>query len=384
MLIALGPNTTREGRVPLSSDRIAEARETQGAGFVDNQHAALAGVGRFENVQFLETARLTPKANSRVIAKLADGSPLLVEQLMGEGRMLIFASTLDNSTNDFPLHASFLPFVVQTGHYLAGTEETAASVVAGTPVSLRHTQDNRTAADVIGPDGKHELSLNEATKALSFDLAQSGFYEVQRADGHRLLMAVHADRRESDLTTVPEETLALWRNTGNTAAEVQPGAVEHQMRPWSLWRFALMLVLSAALIESVFASRYLMRAGERKAGQHDGARTTECVFATPGIASSTVCGFARNGTRCGAGADADGRAGLDQQPLRVRASRGISAAHCVVCGTGGGDCLHFGSPAAEGESTTGDALGRAARSGVRRAPANGRRAARPSKIPLRN
>ncbi len=262
VLIVLGPNSTEYGRAPLSSDRIVEVRETQGAGFVDNQQAALAGVGRFENVQFLETARINlksspPKTNARAIAKFADGSPLLIEEPMGEGRVLIFASTVDNSTNDFPLHASFLPFVVQTGHYLAGTEETASSAVAGTPVVLRRTQANRTAADVIGPDGKHELSLNDATKALSFNLAQSGFYEVERADGHRLLMAVHADRRESDLTTVSNETLALWRNTGNTAVEAQPGTVEHQVQPWSLWRFALILVLAAAFIESVFASRYL-------------------------------------------------------------------------------------------------------------------------------
>jgi hypothetical protein len=237
--------------------------ETQGAGFVDSQHAALAGAGRFENVQFSGTARWTPKANARVIAKLADGSPLLVEQPMGEGRVLIFASTLDNSTNDFPLHASYLPFVVQTGRYLAGAEETAASVTAGTAANLRHTRDQGTAADVIGPDGKHELSLSEATKALTFELGQDGFYEVQRADGRRLLIAVHADRRESDLTTVPDETLALWRNTGNTALDSQSGTVEQQTRARSLWRYALALVLVAALVESIFASRYIRQ--ERQA-----------------------------------------------------------------------------------------------------------------------
>lgn len=256
-LIALGPNTAREGRVPLSSDRVAEVRETQGAGFIDSQHPALVGAGRFENVQFSETARVAPKANARVIAKFADGSPLLVDEAMGEGHVLIFASTLDNSTNDFPLHASFLPFVVQTGRYLAGAEDAPSSVVAGTPVSLRRTVDRSTAADIIGPDGKHELSLADATKAQSFDLVQDGFYEVQRADGRRLLIAVHADRRESDLASLPDETLELWRNTGNTALEAQSGTVERQTRPWSMWRYALILVLVAALIESVFASRYL-------------------------------------------------------------------------------------------------------------------------------
>lgn len=257
--IALGPNTLQDGRIPLSSDRASEVRETQGAGFIDLQHAALAGAGRFENVQFSETARWTPKANARVIAKLADGLPLLVEQPMGEGRVLIFASTLDNSTNDFPLHASFVPFVVQTGHYLAGTEEGASSVVAGTPVALRRTRDQGTAADVIGPNGKHELSLGDATKALTFNLEQDGFYEVQRADGRRLLMAVHADRRESDLRTAPEEMLALWRNTGNTTVDAPFGPVERQVEPWRLWHYALAVALIAMLVESIFASRYLRK-----------------------------------------------------------------------------------------------------------------------------
>lgn len=257
VLLAAGPRTAREGRVPLSSDRVSEAKIAEGAGFIDTQHPAMAGAGRFENVQFSETTRLIPKATARVIAKFADGAPLLVEEGMGEGRVLIFASTLDNTVSDFPLHASFLPFVVQTGRYLAGAEDTPSSVVAGTPVTLRRTREQGTAADVIGPDGKHELSLSDSAKALSFDLTRDGFYEVQRADGRRLLMAVDADRRESDLRAIPDETLALWRNTGTTAAEAPAGPVERQVQAWSLWRYALILVLFAALAESVFASRYL-------------------------------------------------------------------------------------------------------------------------------
>jgi hypothetical protein len=70
-------------------------------------------------------------------------------------------------------------------------------------------------------------------------------------------MAVHADRRESDLTAVPEDTLVLWRNTGNTAADSRTGSVEKQTRPYSLWRYVMLLVLLFALVESVFASRYL-------------------------------------------------------------------------------------------------------------------------------
>ncbi len=262
VLIAIGPNTIASGRVPLSSDRISGTHQLQGAGFVDQQHPAVIGAGHFENVQFSEAAWITPKAGATVVAKLANGSPLLIDQRMGEGRELIFASTLDNATSDLPLHTAFVAFVVQSGHYLAGLEDASPSTTVGTPVALRHSRDQSTAADVMAPDGKHALSLAEATSALSFDLVQSGFYEVQRADGHRELLAVHTDRRESDLTAAPAENLDLWRNTGVTAngsekAGQQTGSAERQVRPWSLWRYALALLLIAAVIESVFANRYL-------------------------------------------------------------------------------------------------------------------------------
>jgi len=255
-LIALGGTSTRTGKIPLAGERFTSEHVTQGAGYVDEQTPALAGVGRFQNVQFLESVQFQPKAGARIVAKLADGSPLLVEERMGEGRMLIFTSTLDNTTNDFPLHASFLPFVVQSGHYLAGGDETQSSVVAGTAVALRRTREQSASADVVGPDGKHALGIGEAAKALSFGLLKEGFYEVQRASGHRSLEAVHADRRESDLRQIPAETLDLWRNTGSSQTAAT-GGIEQQTVPWSLWRYVLAVALAAAIVESIFATRYL-------------------------------------------------------------------------------------------------------------------------------
>jgi hypothetical protein len=71
-------------------------------------------------------------------------------------------------------------------------------------------------------------------------------------------VAVHADRQESDLTPIPKETLELWHNTGVGVETSGPGDTsENAARPWSLWRYALLLVLITAIIESVIASRYL-------------------------------------------------------------------------------------------------------------------------------
>ena len=260
--VAVGTNTGQEGRIPMAGESLSAGNQTQGAGPVDNSDAALRGAGQFQNVQFFHTPNITLKPEARLIARFADGSPLLLEQPAGEGKILVLASTLDNSANDFPVHASFLPFVVQTGAYLSGAEETPSSVAVGSPIALRRTQGQTTAADVIGPDGKHELSLREAARALSYDLPSEGFFEVQRADGRRAVFAAHADRRESDLTPIPAETLELWRNTGSNAVDPATGATDQETKPYSLWRYVLALVLLAALVESIFASRYMR--GERQ------------------------------------------------------------------------------------------------------------------------
>ncbi len=262
VLIAAGINTVRNGTVPITSERLSMGNGGQTAGEVDAQHPALAGTGRFENVRFINSVRVQPNISAKVLAKFADGSPLLLEERIGEGRVLTLAAMLDNSTNDFPLHASYVPFVVQSGLYLAGASDVLSSVVVGSPATLRHAKSETTAADMVGPGGKHELSLSDASKAMTFDLSQAGFYEVQSANGRRSLLAVHADRRESDLTTIPDETLDLWRNTGNTSSTAENASATSQPQRSSWAAYVLLFLLIASIVETFFASRYLRQEGQ--------------------------------------------------------------------------------------------------------------------------
>ena len=275
LLVLAGSEMGRAGRVPVTHSGLTTNRQTQGAGFVDNAHSVLNGLGSLQNVQFYSADRIDVPAGGRVLAKLADNYPLLIEQTLGEGRVLTFASTFDGISNDFPLHKSFLPFVAQTGRYLTGLDDSLQNITAGSPVELRRSRESGAAVDVIGPDGKHELSLRQASSAQYFSPDREGFYEVHRANGQRMLMAVHADRRESDLTPVPAETLALWRNTGTVQPLAAQNGEEHQVHPQTFWQFLVILVIGAALTESIFGSRYL----REERAQHDGSRPTERVFA---------------------------------------------------------------------------------------------------------
>jgi len=121
---------------------------------------------------------------------------------------------------------------------------------------LRDSKQKGAAVDVVDPKGKRVLSLEEATKAQNIQFTESGFYEIRRPNTPNELVAVNADRRESDLTPVPQETLSLWQNTaeGSSAAG---GAVEGQQKPLSVWWYVMLVVLALAVAESLLGNRYL-------------------------------------------------------------------------------------------------------------------------------
>ncbi len=266
LLIALGTHSAALTRVPVSNETIQGSAyaSLSGSRFetvaaADAEHPALRRANKLDGVKFYQVIRVDP-GPSRVVARLTNQAPLLLEKQVGEGRVFVFTSTFDNISNDLPLHASFVPFVEETARYLGGQQDRSTNVAAGSYIELRSAKDRGAAIDVTEPDGTHPLSLKDATAAQTFQVTREGFYEIHRANGRQEFVAVHADRRESDLTPIPQETLDLWRNTGRgpeTPQSPDGSAAQTQARPWSLWRYALLLVLITAIIESVLASRYL-------------------------------------------------------------------------------------------------------------------------------
>ena len=264
LLVSLGPSSVALQRVPVSGEAIQsssyasrEGDRFQTVASADNEHPSLRRASKLEGVQFLQDIKVDP-GQSRVIARLTNQDPLLLEKQVGEGRVMVFTSTFDNLANDFPLHSSFVPFVEQTARYLGRQQERSTNVAVDSYIELRSVKEQGASVEVIDPDGKHPLSLKDASSAQSFQVNREGFYEIHRGNGRQEMVAVHADRRESDLTPIPQETLDLWRNTGRGPDPVTTnGEAANPARPWSLWRYALLLVLITAIIESLIASRYL-------------------------------------------------------------------------------------------------------------------------------
>jgi hypothetical protein len=225
-------------------------------GSSDSSYPAVAKAEGWTGVKFFYALAVDP-GDARVIVRLSDQTPLLLEKRIGEGRVVLLTSGLDNLTNDFPLNPAFVPFIEQTARYLAGSERQGGARVVDAYLELRNARQQGQGVEITGPDGKRPLTLSQAATAQSFQLTEAGYYQLRLADGRQNLVGVNPDPKESNLDVIPDDLLALWQGRNTQATQEVSGAAVPQKTPQSFWWYVMLLVFAAALAESGLASRYL-------------------------------------------------------------------------------------------------------------------------------
>lgn len=80
------------------------------------------GLSTFGRVRFDRVVEVEPflAGDSRVALRYSDGRAALLERRIGDGRVLLFTSTLDDDWSDLPVRGIFLPIVHQLVRCLAG------------------------------------------------------------------------------------------------------------------------------------------------------------------------------------------------------------------------------------------------------------------------
>jgi hypothetical protein len=86
--------------------------------------------GSFGLVRFTRTARLSA-SGCQTLAKFTSGEAAVIDCGIGDGRVIVIASDLNNRWNDFPLHATFLPFLHETVRYLSNTHSKSGEYLVG-------------------------------------------------------------------------------------------------------------------------------------------------------------------------------------------------------------------------------------------------------------
>lgn len=104
----------------------------------------LSPAGALGDVQVDQYRRLNDQADRVVLARFSGGDAALTEQAVGEGRLMVFTSDLDNEWSRFPLNAAFVPFAVETTRYLARDAGEGRSTAA---VELRESNPAATTVE---------------------------------------------------------------------------------------------------------------------------------------------------------------------------------------------------------------------------------------------
>ena len=229
----------------------------------------------------------------RVIARFDDGSPALSERRVGEGRVLVWTSTLDALWTDLALQPVFLPLAHQLVRYASGRSDAIEAFTTGQVLDVSDARAMETAglgevADALAaeqdriafsPSGitRNLGDASAGTKGRFLTLTEAGFYEIRPpgADNVRpVAVAVNVERAEADIAGLDPEEFAATLGSGMGAGVLPPGEAERalelrradQEQRQSYWRLLLLGAFVILVIETVVSNRLSRRAARR--GKH--------------------------------------------------------------------------------------------------------------------
>jgi hypothetical protein len=163
-------------------------------------------------------ARISPKTEAgwQTVLPYVTGDPAILERTVGQGRVVLMTTSLDDSWGNWVLWPSFVPLINRVLQFSMTGRIQSEPLLVGSPVRLpvRQTVEGT----VMLPDAKsvdalvesHDFAASPSETVLFWpETGTSGFYQISAGSpvNTRRTFAINADSRESDPRTVTEETL---------------------------------------------------------------------------------------------------------------------------------------------------------------------------------
>ena len=220
----------------------------------DRRHPILRPLGSDWSARFQGHWRLTPSEDAKVLMQFDNTEAALVENDVGEGKVLLFASSLDLEWNNLALQGLFLPFVHETLRHLVRSEAGQSAYEIGDSINLAQFVSD---ADVAVQDANGRsvsLEANNLQRATSPGLFTATSGVVSRR------YAVNILPEESNFTRVATSTLYDAVVNPDTSPLQSREALTAQLieeleNPQRLWWWILTLVMVLLLVEVLVANR---------------------------------------------------------------------------------------------------------------------------------
>ncbi|MFK7862983.1 MAG: VWA domain-containing protein [Pseudohongiellaceae bacterium] len=220
----------------------------------DRRHPILRPLASEWSARFDDHWSLEPAADADVLMQFDSAEPALVERAVGQGRTLLFASSLDLEWNNLALQGLFLPFVHETLRHLARAENASREFQVGDSFSL--AVDSPATVSALGVRGE-SLDFLEGNYTVSADAP--GFIRAT-VDGESANYAINVLSGESNFARAPVTDL-YDRVINSDTNPIQSRQVRTEQlvseleRPQRLWWWILCLVAILVLMEGLIANR---------------------------------------------------------------------------------------------------------------------------------
>jgi hypothetical protein len=159
-----------------------------------------------------------------LLAQFSTGEAAVVDCAHGGGRVIAIASDLENAWNDFPLQASFVPFIQEVIRYLSAARPRPGDyLIADVPADLP---------------------------------AVPGFASVSGAEGVAARVAVNVDPAESVAERLtPAEFEAPITRVNENGPDPAATGVQQQEDRQRVWQYLLGLMVAMLVVESFVGAR---------------------------------------------------------------------------------------------------------------------------------
>lgn len=236
----------------LLSSQVLPPNDYQLIADIDRRHPALRAMtvdfgARFQGFWYTE-----PAPDAGVLMRFDNGSAMLTERAVGEGRTLLLSTSLDLGWSNFPLQGLYLPFAHEVLTWLIQPPSRERAYLVGQMVDLSALIPESGVLDLIEPDGNRVRvpGDNAFYRARMPGFVRAGDTTLainiapEAANLARLDIAALTDRILN-----PETTPAVSQRvrTAQLIAEIE--------QPQRLWWWIVLLVMILLIVEAWVANR---------------------------------------------------------------------------------------------------------------------------------
>ncbi len=206
---------------------------------------------------------------ARILARLDDGQPLIVEREVGQGKVIFIGTGAHVGWTNLPLRPIFLPLVARLTFHLAGVEHQRYDTLAGTPLELALPEEPAPVSIEVLPPGGETFRLRSHSapdgKGQVFryeNTYEPGVYVLRVLDSSRPLQVPYSVNVDPD-EALPEKidrqqlqqqfgiTPLVWADDPEDLSSTFKSLREGQ----SLWGLFLTAVLVALVFEALVSNR---------------------------------------------------------------------------------------------------------------------------------